>query len=177
MEGNIEETRHLSAETCPRQIKSSDENLNTNKNKEEGKQREPGSTADYDKAIGLIFCPSCCGSQEQLQWQGSIRSAIPLLHSLSRSIINDTEKQKRSSRARCPAHAGATGGGGGGGYKERKDMLLALLIHQLKLKGTRGKWNRKGKTITLTCFCPLGYNHIGLFPLTSTLCVMSNNLM
>lgn len=117
--GNIEETRHLSTETCPRQIKSSDENLNTNKNKEEGKQREPGSTADYDKAIGLIFCPSCCGSQEQLQWQGSIRSAIPLLHSLSRSIINDTERQKRSSRARCPAHAGATGGDGGATKRER----------------------------------------------------------
>lgn len=121
VEENIEETRHLSTEKYLRQIQSADENRNTNKNKEEEKQREPGSTADYDKAIGLIFCPSCCGSQEQLQWQGSIRSAIPLLHSLSRSIINDTEKQKRSSWARCPAHAGATGGGGGvgGGATER----------------------------------------------------------
>lgn len=54
----------------------------------------------------LIFCPSCCGSQEQLQWQGSIRSAIPLLHSPSRSIINDTEKQERSSRACCHRKGG-----------------------------------------------------------------------
>lgn len=73
--------------------------------------QKPRSVADYDIAISLIFCPSCRGSQEQLQWQGSICSAIPLLHSQSRSIINDTEKQGRSCRARCPAHAGPTGVG------------------------------------------------------------------
>lgn len=38
VEGNTEETRHLSTETCPRQIKSSEEKLKTNKNKEEEKQ-------------------------------------------------------------------------------------------------------------------------------------------
>lgn len=96
--------------------------------------REPRSVADYDKAMGLIFCPSCRGSQEQLQLQGSIRSAAPLLRSPSRSIINDTEKQGRSCRARCPAHAGASGGGRWvrhtlrGAVRERGgegDMLLA----------------------------------------------------
>lgn len=108
--------------------------------------RKPRSVADYDKAMSLIFCPSCRGSQEQLQWQGSIRSAVPLLHSPSRSIINDTEKQGRSCRARCPAHAGATGGGEGGRHTLREmdrgraeDMLLALLVHQFMLKGTRDR--------------------------------------
>ena len=117
--------------------------------------REPRSVVDYDKAMGLIFCPSCRGSQEQLQWQGSIRSAAPLLRSPSRSIINDTEKQGRSCRARCPAHAGASGGGRWvrhtlrGTVRERGgegDMLLAALIHQFRLKGTRD--NGEGKTIT-----------------------------
>lgn len=54
---------------------------------------EPGSAADYDKAIGWIFCPSCCGSQEQLRRQGSVHAAVSLLRSPSQSIINDTENQ------------------------------------------------------------------------------------
>ena len=111
------------------------------------KDRQPRSVADYDKAITLIFCPSCCGSQEQLQWQGSICSAIPLLHSPSRSITNDTEKQGRSCRARFPAHAGATGGGGGMKHAlrevVREDMLLASLVHQFMLKGMRDRQRRK----------------------------------
>lgn len=119
---------------------------------------KPGSAADHDKAIGLIFCPSCCGSQEQLQWQGSIHAAIPLLRSPSRSIINDTEKQERSSRAGCPAHAGATRGAGGWEGREgkarqqrgEKDKLLAPLIHQLGLKGARGGTEYEQRTIAWT---------------------------
>lgn len=72
--------------------------------------------------------------------------ALPfgLLHSLSRSIINDTEMQGISCRARCPAHAGATEGGRRMKHRAREmvaereeDMLLAWLVHQLTLKGTR----------------------------------------
>lgn len=46
-----------------------------------------------DKAIGRIFCPSCRGSEEQLHQWGCICAAILLLHSQSRSITNDMEKQ------------------------------------------------------------------------------------
>lgn len=137
---------------------------------------KPRSDADYDKAMSLIFCPSYRGSQEQLQWQRSIRSAVPLLHSPSRSIINDTEKQGRSCWARCPAHAGATGGGWRVRHTLREmlrdkeeDTLLASLIHQFMLKGIRDRQNRAGKgshthihALTQACFYPPGSNHINL---------------
>lgn len=79
-----------------KEIKSSNENLNTTHKHTHQRERhvgEPGSATDYDKVIGRIFRPSCRGSQEQLQRQGNIHAAVPLLRSLSRSIINDMEKQ------------------------------------------------------------------------------------
>ena len=127
--------------------------------------RKPRSAADYDKAISLIFCPSCRGSQEQLQWQGNIRSAVPLLQSPSRSITNDMEKQGRSCRARCPAHGAKEERGEWRGkqasLREWGDMLLASLVHQL-LKGMRDKTSPPPPphTHTHTSCCSLGGNNI-----------------
>lgn len=110
---------------------------------------EPGSGVHWDKAIGQIFCPSCRGSEAQLLWQGSIRSAISLLHSQRRSITNDMEKQEKI----LTGWAGATGGDGtegGGGH-------VGSLIDQLMVKGVRGeKWNGDNTDRDKWCFCRLG---------------------
>lgn len=113
------------------QRQSGRQKRDSNRRYTEGRDRKPRSVADYDKAMSLIFCPSCRDSQEQLQWQGS----VPLLHSQSRSIINGTENQGRSCRACWPAHAGATGGGGEGGgihwgkwlEKERRGHVVGFI--------------------------------------------------
>lgn len=88
----------------------------------------PGFGVHGDKAIGLIFCPSCRGSEAQLAWQGSIRSAILLLHSQRQSITNDMEKQGKL----LAGWVGAAGGDGteGGGH-------VGSLTDQLMGKGVR----------------------------------------
>lgn len=55
-----------SSKSYLRKIISWKEKMNTDKKKNKAsreKHRKPGSTADHIKAIGLIFCPSCRGSQ------------------------------------------------------------------------------------------------------------------
>lgn len=103
--------------------------------------RGPGSGVHWDKAIGLIFCPSCRGSEAQLAWQGSVRPAISLLHSQRRSITNDMEEQ-----GKMPAGwAGSTGGDGteAGGH-------VASWIDQLMVKGLSGGKNETTTRLTGT---------------------------
>lgn len=84
------------------QIKPSNETSSHHqeeRERETEREREVGTWRNLDpplimtKAIGWIFCPSCCGSQEQLQRHGSIHASVSLLRCSSRSIINDTENQ------------------------------------------------------------------------------------
>lgn len=78
---------------------------------------------------------------------GRVAFALPFHSSIPRA---GRLSMIRKSRKDPPGPA-ATGKGEEGETTEReKDMLLASLIHRLKLKGMRGKWNRKGKTITQT---------------------------